>query len=310
MRQRSECPICLGRDAALFCVAVDRVRPAPNEMWRVIRCRGCGFGWTEPLLSGSELSNYYPSTYLGEIEARIGEFLSGELQRSRSWRGEREKVQLVERYAARGRILDVGCGDGKFLWALPPDRYERAGIERSSETVNLVRRRIQDLDLIAGDIHSRSLEPRRYDVITFWHVFEHLQEPALVLRRVGELLRPGGWLFISLPCIDSVQARLFRRFWYGFDDVPRHLHHFSEASLNLLLAKAGFRVVEHLLFSPLVNFHSLKHSLLNWNGERFRSRAPYYLLKPLLPCLQVIERVTGRYGIRTVIASNGPGIGE
>ncbi len=309
-RQRRECPVCHGRDAALFCVAVDRVRAVPDERWRIIRCSRCGFGWTEPLLSGNELRDYYPSSYLGEIEKRIGEFLSGRLQRSRSWRGETEKVRLVERHAAHGRILDVGCGDGKFLWALPPDRYERAGIERSTETVDLVRSRIPDLDLIAGDIHAGSLEPHSYDVITFWHVLEHLQEPALVLRRVDELLRPGGWLFISLPCIDSMQARLFRRFWYGFDDVPRHLHHFSKASLNRLLVEAGFRVVNHLLFSPLVNFHSLKHSLLNWNDERFRSRMPYYLLKPLLFGLQIIERTTGRYGIRTVIATKGSGIDD
>ena len=309
-RQRTECPVCHGREVALFCVAVDRVRLVPNERWRVICCRACGFGWTEPLLSGNELSDYYPSAYLGEIETRIGEFLSGKLQRSRSWRGEREKVRLVERYAARGRVLDVGCGDGKFLWALSPDRYERAGIERSVETVDLVRRRIPDLDLLAGDIHSRSLEPRPYDVITFWHVFEHLPEPALVLQRVNGLLQPGGWLFISLPCIDSVQARLFRRFWYGFDDVPRHLHHFSKPSLNRLLMKAGFRIVDHLLFSPLVNFHSLKHSLLNWSDERFRSRMPYYLLKPLLPGLQAIERITGRYGVRTVVARKRKGIDD
>ncbi len=291
-------------------MAVDRVRLAPDERWRIVRCRRCEFGWTEPLLSGNEMSDYYPSTYLGEIETRIGEFLSGKLQRSRSWRGEREKVRLVERYSSRGRVLDVGCGDGKFLWALPADRYERSGIERSAETVDLVRRRIPDLHLLAGDIHSRDLEPRTYDVITFWHVLEHLPDPAPVLRRVHELLRPGGWLFISLPCIDSVQARLFRRFWYGFDDVPRHLHHLSKASLNLLLVKAGFRIVDHLLFSPLVNFHSLKHSLLNWSDERFRSRIPYYLLKPLLPGLQVMERVTGRYGIRTVVARKGSAIAE
>ncbi|NWG14616.1 MAG: class I SAM-dependent methyltransferase [Acidobacteria bacterium] len=291
-------------------MAADRVRRAPEESWDVVRCRRCGFGWTEPLLGTEELSGYYPPTYLGTIDTRIGEFLEGKLQRSRSWRGETEKVRLVMRYVASGRVLDVGCGDGKFLWALPPDRYERAGIERSAKTVELVRRRMPDIDLVSGDIHSPELEPGRYDLITFWHVLEHLPRPDLVLERVGKLLRPGGWLIISLPCIDSLQASLFRSFWYGFDDVPRHLHHFSKASLNRLLENAGFLTVRHLLFSRLVNFHSLKHSLLNWSNERFHSRIPYYALKPALLGLEAFERVTGRYGIRTVIARKRQGTND
>jgi SAM-dependent methyltransferase len=274
----------------------------PDESWQVIRCRACGFGWTEPLLSENELYVYYPETYLGEIDRRIDEFLDGTLQQSRSWRGEVEKARLVRRYLPAGRILDVGCGDGKFLWALPPDRYERTGLERSAETVDLVCRRVPHIRLIAGNVCSGDLVTGGYDAITLWHVLEHLPEPALVLRRIEELLRPGGWLFVSLPGFDSLQARLFRRFWYGFDDVPRHVHHFSRMSLDRLLTGAGFRIVCHLLFSPLVNFHSLKHSLLNWTSACFASKVPYYALKPLLPGLQLLEKITGRYGIRTVIA--------
>ena len=280
----------------------DRIRRAPDESWDVMRCQACGFGWTEPLLSADELVRYYPPTYLGETGRRIEEFLCGTLQRSRSWRGEVQKVRLLERYVARGRILDIGCGDGKFLWALPPDRYEAVGVERCADTVDLVSRRFPRIRMIAGDAYSGELEPLGYDGITLWHVLEHLPEPSLVLHRLAGLLRPGGCLFVSLPGFDSLQARLFGRFWYGFDDVPRHLHHFSRAALDQLLEKSGFRVIRHLLFSPLVNFHALKHSLLNWTCERFGSRIPYYLLKPMLPGLQLLERITGRYGMRTVIA--------
>lgn len=302
VRRRPRCLVC-GSDAReSFCTAVDRVQERTGETWQIFRCRDCGFGWTEPLLSDDELGEYYPAHYLGEVERRIDEYLSGSLQRSRSWKGEVEKVQLVERYASGGRILDVGCGDGKFLWALDPERWERFGVERSTETVNLLRQRISGLRLVAGDIHSGELIPGAFDALTFWHVLEHLPDPEAALARAATLLRPGGWVFVSLPCIDSLQALLFRGYWYGFDDVPRHLHHFSGRSLTMLLTRTAFTVRRQLMFSRNVNFHALKHSLLNWCTERRKSRAPYYALKPALFGLQMLERVTGRSGIRGIVA--------
>lgn len=303
VRRHSRCLVCGGGERELFCRAFDRVLRRPEERWQIVRCGNCGFGWTEPLLSEEELGGYYPPSYLGDVERRIDEYVSGSLQHSRSWRGEVEKVRLIERHVTAGRILDVGCGDGKFLWALAPERWQRFGVEQSAESVAMVRQRIPGLNLVAGDIHSGELAPDTFDVLTFWHVLEHLQDPEAVLARAAALLRPRGWLFISLPCIDSLQARLFRERWYGFDDVPRHLHHFSAKSLAILLGKTGFTVRRQLMFSRLVNFHALKHSLLKWSEERCESRLLYYALKPALPGFQLLERMTGRPGIRGVVAS-------
>jgi SAM-dependent methyltransferase len=301
-RRRSRCLVCGGDERESFCAAVDRVQERPGETWQIVRCRKCGFGWTEPLLSADELGAYYPGHYLGEVERRIDEYLSGRLQRSRSWKGEVEKVRLVERYVPGGRILDVGCGDGKFLWALAPERWERFGVERSVEAVTLLRQRMPGLNLVAGDIHSAELIPGRFDALTFWHVLEHLPDPEAALARAAMLLRPGGWILVSLPCMDSLQALLFRGCWYGFDDVPRHLHHFSGKSLVMLLTRTGFIVRRELMFSRNINFHALKHSLLNWCTETRQGRARYYALKPALFGFQLLERMTGRSGIRGVIA--------
>jgi SAM-dependent methyltransferase len=302
-RIRNSCPICDSPNPYLFCSVIDRVRNIPDEQWRISRCRRCGFGWTEPLLSENEIPGYYPTTYFGEIEQRIEQYLSGAFQRSRSWRGETEKARLVETYISGGRLLDVGCGDAKFLWALNPDRWQRAGVERSVDTVELVRQRIPGIELHAGDIFNPALKSGTFDVVTFWHVLEHLPDPARALDCAASLLRPGGLIIISLPSIDSLQASLFRRHWYGFDDVPRHLHHHSHDSLNLLLDRCGLDVKHHLMFSRLINFHALKHSLLNWLTSLWAGRILYYALKPFLFGIQLLERISGRYGIRTVIAT-------
>jgi len=300
----NSCPVCRNAEVEDFAIVFDRVRRVPGETWLVRRCRSCGFGWTYPMPAADQLAAFYPPTYLGDTLKTLEQYLGGRLQQSRSWRGEVAKARLVERFVPRGRILDVGCGDGKFLWALDAERWQRTGVDHCKETLELVRRRIPGLELVDGDIFSGSLSEGFFDAVTFWHVLEHLPDPAGVLGRSRALLKTGGWLLISLPNLDSLQARLFRKHWYAFDDVPRHLHHFSRSSLDRLLRDAGFEVRGYYPFSPYVNSHSLKHSLLNWSEDGLGSRVPYYALKPLLHGLGLLERLTGRYGILTVAAQS------
>ena len=309
-RHRGTCPVCGTDSPYLFSTAIDRLREADGGRWRIMRCRRCGFGWTEPLIGESEIAAYYPAAYLGGIEERVHQYLRGELQKSRSWRGEMEKVRLVEGFVSGGSLLDVGCGEGKFLWALSPERWRRVGVELSAEAVHLVRSRISNIEMLPGDVFQSALNPASFDVITSWHVLEHLADPARALRRAAGLLRPGGIVVVSLPSIDSLQAALFRKHWYGFDDVPRHLHHFSRDALDLLMTGCGFKVERHLLFSEFVNFHALKHSLMNWAAGVPAGRFCYYALKPLLFGLQLLERLSGRYGIRTVVARRLPNEGH
>jgi SAM-dependent methyltransferase len=296
-----QCPVCFGQQWELFTTAVDRFSLRPEESWGIQRCQECGLGWTTPVLSEQEIKAYYPPTYHGDTVRTIEAFLSGELQRSRSWKGEEEKVDLVQRFVDKGRILDVGCADGKFLWALDPEKWDRTGVDFAEPTVRLVKEKIRDLSLIEGDLFSDKLPENSFDVITFWHVLEHLPQPRAVLERTHKLLRPGGWLFISLPNFNSLQARLFQRHWYSLD-VPRHLYHFAPRPLNLLLKESGLKVRKHILFSPRVNFHSLKYSLINWSEAQFGSRLPYYILKPLLMVFPLLERFSGMWGNLTTIS--------
>ncbi len=297
--QNVSCYVCGGRNLGNFCTARDR---HGSGVWQIQRCRDCGFGWTSPPIAEDKIASYYPTAYLGDTRKTLDDFFSGRLAHSRSWRGELEKVRLVERYVHQGRILDVGCGDGKFLWALNPQRWDRTGVESSRDTVAAVSQRMPSLRLVAGNIHAASLAAVSFEAITFWHVLEHLFDPRKALNRAFEMLTPGGWLFVSLPNLESLQARLFREYWYPFGDVPRHICHFSRKSLDILLSEAGMKIRAHRLFSPYVNFHSWKHSLLEWSQGRLGSCIPYYALKPLLFAFPLLERCTGKYGILTVIA--------
>ena len=297
----NHCPICFSPDWKFFANTFDRILTRSQEQWQIRRCSACEFGWTVPSLDEERLAPYYSDSYLGDTAKTIREFSSGILQKSRSWRREVEKVQLVEGFIGSGRILDVGCGDAKFLWALDSKRWERIGVDRAREALTLVRSKIPAIKLVEGNIFSEELHESSFDVITLWHVFEHLPNPRRVLSRINELLRPGGWLFLSLPNFVSFQAQLFGRHWYSLD-APRHLWHFGPPSLEILLKENNMRLWEHRFFSRMVNIHSLKYSLIYWSEEYFGNRVPYYLLKPLLLTFPWVERFSDRYGTLTTIS--------
>lgn len=299
MTESPGCPICAFPSPELFCVRQDdSSRPKP---WDVMRCPECEHGWTWPVPTNKQLKDYYSDGYYGDIALTLNEFESGSLQQSRSWRRETEKVHLVERFCQSGRLLDVGCAGASFLLALDPDKWHRVGIDTSSHAVTMVRSRFPELEIYRGDIFLTDLDAQSFDVITFWHVFEHVADPEEVLLRVKSLLRPGGYVIVSLPNFSSYQARLFNHYWFALD-VPRHLHHFSPYSLERLISKSGMLLEKHLFFSRLLNFHQLKYSLINWSEDRFGGRAPYYLLKPMLGAFQLLEGLTTRYGTLTTVA--------
>jgi SAM-dependent methyltransferase len=301
------CPLCPQTEARLFCIASDRLGVDPEARYEILRCASCGLGWTHPQVSDEEIGRYYPDDYLGRPSAVLQEFLSGRWRGTSSWRMEDEKVRLVERYATGGAILDVGCGEGKFLWTLDPDRWKRLGLEVDRRVVDAVRERVAGVQMEAGDLGSVRLDPGSLDVVTFWHVLEHLLDPAAAVARVAAALREGGLLIVSLPNLDSHQADWFRSNWFPFGDVPRHRFHFSRRSLHLLLRNAGFAVEATEFFSRAVNFHCWKHSLRAWLRARLGSELPYYPLKPLLHLFPWVESWTGRYATLTVVARKKPG---
>jgi SAM-dependent methyltransferase len=296
------CLVCGSHESCFLTQAYDRLEVVPGAVYEVFKCSNCRFAWTEPTLTEEVLADYYPSTYLGNTERIIEEFLSGSLVGTSSWRMETEKVALLERYMDGGRILDIGCAEGKFLWALDPSKWGRFGVEHDMATVAMVNSRLPDLCVFPGSIDSDHLTPGCFDAVTFWHVLEHIPNPRKVLRRVFELMKKNGIVVISLPNVESLQANWFLKHWYAFTDVPRHLYHFSPASLEELLVSTGFSIRSRLFFSKAVNFHCWKHSMRSWTKEALGTQVFYPLLKPLLHLLPLAESLTGRYGVMTYVA--------
>ncbi|MGH2541897.1 MAG: class I SAM-dependent methyltransferase [Ardenticatenaceae bacterium] len=210
-----------------------------EELFRLNRCCACDHIYQNPRPSVEEIGKYYPEDYAPfflaiEDEPHWWSRLSRRYGRYR-------RCHAVHVAAKRaGRLLDVGCATGIFLEGMRRFGWDVQGVEPSSYAARYARERF-GLPVFEGHLEEAPLQARSFDVITLWDVLEHVHEPREVLARIHELLRAGGLLVMSLPNPDSLEARLFGRYWLGWD-LPRHLNLFRPARLREHLAAQGFEV--------------------------------------------------------------------
>jgi len=220
-----------------------------GESFDVVECDGCGLRMTAPRPAPEAIGRYYDSDdYLPMTNAAPGAVAA--VYRAVRRLTVRLRLGLVTRHARRpaGRLLDVGCGTGEFLAHARTAGWDAVGVEPAAraaahaERLGLAVRRTADL---------RTLDDGPFDAITMWHALEHMYEPGAQLAQARRLLAPGGCLVVAVPNHDSVDAGAYGTAWYAWD-VPRHLWHFTPATLGRLLTREGFAVtaLHALPFDP------------------------------------------------------------
>ncbi len=193
--------------------------------------------YTRPLPDPEELSRLYRDEYYGRAGAR-----------ALSWDGARRALHAVvmrdrcrsARGVEPGRALDVGCGDGDFLAHLRRRGWEVIGLELSAAAAGRARER--GLEVREVELEGAGFAPASFDLVTLWHVLEHLPDPRRALREVRRILKPGGRLVLEVPDVASPTFRLCGESWFPLD-VPRHLQHFEPRTLRRLLVMTGFEPV-------------------------------------------------------------------
>ena len=146
-----------------------------------------------------------------------------------------------------GKLLDVGCGGGRFLNRMKRHGWSVEGIDFDEQATRKVTVRY-GIKTHVGDLAQCALPANSFDVITMSQTIEHLYDPKATLQESLRVLKPGGLLVITTPNADSLGASEFGAFWRGWE-APRHLHLFSVASLQLLTQHAGFAVIEARTYS-------------------------------------------------------------
>lgn len=242
------------------------------------RCVRCGRRLLDPRpsqsgIAGTYDADYYgagPSKFVGPVEAFVEHF------RGRRARAADRLIAELPRAASRNRrVLDIGCGSGQFLARLAARGYECHGTELSEETGRRAAA-VPGIRLHVGTIARDTYAVESFELISIWHVLEHLPDPDQVLRYCRDWLAPGGFLMIAVPNISSWQALTFRDAWFHLDP-PRHLYHFDPASLRTILDAAGFRTLRIGHLSWEQNLYGYLQSALNAFG--FPRDQLYELLK-------------------------------
>ncbi len=235
--------------------------PVTGDRFDVVGCAECGLARTDPEPSVRELDRYYPSGYHSASKRyRLGlESGLSVVHRSR--------IRRIERLTGgAGRVLDVGCGPGLFLDHMRSRGWQTRGTERSAHAAQHARD-VLNLDVRAQDLGELAAEGVSYDAVVLWHVAEHVHDPAAMLRDIALLLRPGGVLMIAVPNFGSPEARIGGAGWFHLD-VPRHLNHFTSATLSRLLAEAGLEPRELVHIAPEYDVFSFVQTAQNRLGLR------------------------------------------
>lgn len=163
------------------------------------------------------------------------------------------KVKLINSHSEKGALLDIGAGTGDFLVAAKKEGWKTTGIEPSLKAKTIAISKGVDFVDNLTDLNDHS-----FDVITMWHVLEHVPNLEEYLVALKRLLKPTGTILIAVPNFKSFDANYYGRFWAAYD-VPRHIWHFSKTTIKKLFSEKGMNLVEVL---PM-KFDSFYVSLLS-----------------------------------------------
>ena len=156
---------------------------------------------------------------------------------------QQDKIALVRRYRNAGRLLDVGAGVGLFVLEAHDEGYDAQGVEISAQAVETGTAALK-VPLVCGDFLATEMPASDYDIVTLWHVFEHLPDPRAILAKVHHILQPSGIVIIGVPNFESMQSRFFRSRWYHLDVPAPFVQTLRPGLLVVMLDKSGFRVNE------------------------------------------------------------------
>jgi 2-polyprenyl-3-methyl-5-hydroxy-6-metoxy-1,4-benzoquinol methylase len=213
-----------------------------KEQFSIVSCEKCGFHFTNPIPEKDKIGSYYKGdAYVSHSSSSKG--LINRLYGVVRKRTLQQKVSWVKMYASGVELLDVGCGTGHFLSAAKKSGYIITGIEPDEDARSFA---LQENNIDALNQESLyELSAHSYDIITMWHVLEHVYDLKKDVEQLTKLVKPGGTIFIAVPNMNAYDAREYKSFWAAYD-VPRHLYHFQERDVKRLFAQFDFDVVKVL----------------------------------------------------------------
>lgn len=270
VQEVTACQFCGEQGRVRYRAVRDRLFGVPG-VWDILFCPGCGLMWLNPRPIPEDISKLYANYYTHEtspsmvtlpslpewltrpiFEKRLGyrcwphgHRLQG-LARPLSWMGPLYELiggsVMWLKALPSGKLLDVGCGDGRFLAQMRALGWQVMGVEPDAEAAAIARARF-GVDVTCGSLEDAAFPDSTFDAITMKHVIEHVPYPVQTLEECRRILKPGGRLVVMTPNSESIGHRFFAEAWRGLEP-PRHLVLFSARTLQMCAMRAGLRIEE------------------------------------------------------------------
>ena len=226
----TQCPICEGQTFTPHLTCIDHT--VSHETFQLIKCSNCSFVITSPRPDNASLGKYYLSDAYISHSNKSSTPLDKAYQIARNFSLD-WKIKLLRKHSSstENNLLDYGCGTGEFLHRAKASGYHVRGVEPAE----IARHQAQ---MLTGERIETSLRnvTGNADVITLWHVLEHVPDLNEIIVQLKSTLTKNGTIFIAVPNHRSHDGQRYKNYWAGYD-VPRHLWHFSQSSMKGLLAK-------------------------------------------------------------------------
>ena len=292
--ESSTCPLCNGTGRHDF-TSRDLMFGGDTD-YEYHRCTTCGAVYQTPLPSPQQIAGFYPDHYsIYNEEIKLKPRRAGERALLNVAYGYRHlpapaMLKLVAPvmslfsdrdnlpYEQGGRLLDVGCGNGRFLLRMQQLGWQVQGVEFNQTAVNICRQ--NHLEVFHGELEQAGFTDESFDLITARHVVEHVQDPDAFVALAARLLKPGGRLHLRTPNSEALGRAIFGALWFP-NEVPRHLVLFSRKNLNMLANRHGLAPVT-VRTNVRTNWvlNSLDYRTGN-RGRPYRKRKWYRLLVKL-----------------------------
>jgi 2-polyprenyl-3-methyl-5-hydroxy-6-metoxy-1,4-benzoquinol methylase len=234
------CPACNATVTNHFLEVQDHF--LSKEQFTLVKCSGCSLVFTTPRPPLNKIGDYYKSEeYVSHSSTKKG-FVNSVYNKVRNYTLN-QKVKLVRRLVVGRSLLDVGAGTGHFLKRAQDSGFSVLGLE-PDEDARRVAKEQNGIDLNNLD-RLHELQAGSFDCITMWHVLEHVYDLRRDAQQVSRLIKQNGVWIIAVPNHTSFDAQHYGPFWAAYD-VPRHLYHFSPASIIPFVEQLGFHFEEML----------------------------------------------------------------
>ena len=175
-------------------------------------------------------------------------------------------------------ILDIGCGEGNFLSYLDSKKFDKTGIEINNEGYKATK--IKGINVFNQDISGVNFDGKKFDVISLWHVLEHIKEPKLLFENIKKNLNNNGIVIFQIPNTGSIGFKYGKKNWFHMDS-PRHLMLYNIKSVKKLCELTGFKIV------------SIKNEFYDYPLDLFwsiRKSSIKFLVYPLYPMFKFFSK--------------------